>query len=102
MAICAAVDINPLNADVVWMQTTVTPPFRRTKQADNRGARRYGQMRWASVAAYVNFRASSQFVESFQRKAYRVSLARFAGLQNRISQILLTRPMRNERMKSVV
>ena len=74
MAVSAAINVNSLNADVGRAQTSIAPPFRRTKQANDGRARGDGQMRGAGVSADINLRAFGQFVETLSMKDSRHEL----------------------------
>jgi len=68
MAIDAAVDVRPLNTEVVGVRAAIAPPFSRTKQADHRCARCYGQMGWTRIAADINVGVFGERHESLQRQ----------------------------------
>jgi hypothetical protein len=54
MAIDAAVNVRPLNTDVVTVRAAIAPPFSRTKQTDHWRACCYGQMCRTSIAADIH------------------------------------------------
>ena len=55
MAVYTTVDIGSFHADVLRAWTAVSPPLSRTKQADDRRASGYSDVRRTRVAADVNF-----------------------------------------------
>ena len=57
VTVCAAVDINSLNADIRRAQTAIAPPFCGPKESNDGRARRDGQVRWAGVSTDINLRA---------------------------------------------
>src|SRR6185295_15307703 len=77
MAVCAAIYVKSFDADVGGSQTTVAPPFGRTKQADYWSPGSDGQMRRPGISTNVNLRPLREFVETLQGKTY---CPRLAGL----------------------
>ena len=64
-AINTAADVASFDADIVRIRTSVAPPFRRAKDADDRGFRGDGEMGRRRIAADINFREFRQFVKAF-------------------------------------
>src|SRR5882724_13675654 len=64
MAVSATINVYSFNANVARTQTSVAPPFRRTKQANDWRAGGDGQMGRASVSADIDLRAFGQLVET--------------------------------------
>src|SRR5258705_8412042 len=85
MAVCAAIYVNSLDANVGSAQAAVAPPLRGTKQAHYRSASRNGQMGWAGIAPNVNLCPLRELVETLQRKTDRMRFAGLTGPQRRVS-----------------
>jgi hypothetical protein len=64
MAISAAVNVDPLHADIPVSQTSITPPFGWPEKTDNRRASGDGEVHGACVAADANLGSLRQFIEA--------------------------------------
>ena len=96
MAIDAAIDVEPLDTDIVRVQGTVPPPLGRTEQPDDRSSSSDRQVGRTRVSSDVNTRRSREFVKTFQAR-FSTMCVRTAGLDDRFRQTRLVRTSHHDR-----
>jgi hypothetical protein len=59
VTINAAINIQPFDANIFFMGASISPPFRWSKESDDRRPRCNGEVGGSSISAYVDLSVSS-------------------------------------------